>query len=226
MLLLSEAEKRFVQATAFLSGLCIFFYCYRVFVTQSFRFEFIFGNLALAWLGLFFGWLLAKKLKNRSWLNWENILLTILWLIFLPNTWYVMTDFLHILPLGEVSQLYDIAMVSSLVITGFMLGFASLYLVHLELRKRMSENKSTLIVVLVILLSSFGIYLGRDLRWNSWDVITNPSSVILNVSDRVIDPLGHPRAINVTGLLFILISSVYFALWTIFKPTPPHGKRD
>jgi uncharacterized membrane protein len=223
---LNEAEKRFVQAAAFLSGLCIFFFSYRVFITQSFRFEFIFGNLALAWLGLFFGWLLVKNLKVKNWASWENVLLTVLWLVFLPNSWYVLTDFLHVLPLGEISQLYDIVLVSTLVVTGFILGFASLYLVHQEFRKRLSEVKSTALVVAVILLSSFGIYLGRDLRWNSWDVITNPSSLILNVSDRVIDPLGHPRAINITGLLFILIGSVYFALWIVIHPSRPRRKSD
>jgi uncharacterized membrane protein len=93
MVPLNEAEKRFVQAVGFLSGLCIFFYTYRVLMTQSFRFEFIFGNLALAWLGLIFGWLLVRKLKSKRWTNWESILLTVLWLMFLPNTWYVLTDF-------------------------------------------------------------------------------------------------------------------------------------
>jgi uncharacterized membrane protein len=226
MVLLNEVEKRFVRAAVFLSGLTVFFFSYRVLITQSFRFEFVFGNLALAWLGLFFGWLLVRNLRYKRWVSWQNILLSILWLMFLPNTWYVLTDFLHVLPLGEVSQLYDIVLISTLVFTGFILGFASLYLVHQELRKRLSENWSTIIVVLVIFVSSFAIYLGRDLRWNSWDVITNPSSVILNVSDRVIDPLGHPRAINITGLLFILIGSVYFALWTFLQPASPRRKSE
>jgi uncharacterized membrane protein len=226
MVPLNEAEKRFVQAVGFLSGLCIFFYTYRVLMTQSFRFEFIFGNLALAWLGLIFGWLLVRKLKSKRWTNWESILLTVLWLMFLPNTWYVLTDFLHVLPLGEISQLYDIVLVSTLVINGFVLGFASLFLVHKEFLKRLGENKSMLVVTLIILLSSFAIYLGRDLRWNSWDVITNPSSIILNVSDRVIDPLGHPRAINVTGLFFILIASTYFAFWTVINPVKPRRNSD
>jgi uncharacterized membrane protein len=70
----------------------------------------------------------------------------------------------------------------------------------------------------MILLSSFAMYLGRNLRWNSWDVLANPSGVILSVSDRIVDPLGHPRALNVTGLFFVFLSSIYFSIWMFFHP--------
>jgi uncharacterized membrane protein len=223
---LREQEKRFVQGVGFLSGLTIVAYAYRVAISQSFRFGFVFENLALAWLGLMFGWLLVNGLKKRHWLSWQNIVLTILWLAFLPNTWYVLTDFLHISPTGEVSQLYDIVLMSLLVINGFILGFTSLFIVHKELLKRLSETISSVLVIIVIFISSFGIYLGRDLRWNSWDVITNPGGLVLNVSDRVIDPFGHPRAINITGLFFILLCSVYFALWLFLQPVNTRGKHD
>jgi uncharacterized membrane protein len=174
--------------------------------------------LVLAWLGLVFGWLLATYLAKNSWLGWRSIGLTLLWLAFLPNTWYVLTDFLHVQPTGEVSEIYDIVLIGTLVINGFILGLTSLYLVHREILKRVGENISLLIVAGVILLSSFAIYLGRNLRWNSWDVIANPSGVILSVSDRIVDPLGHPRALNITGLFFVLLCSVYFAIWTFIHP--------
>lgn len=222
---LSEAEKRFVLAIGGLSALCIVFYAHRAVISRTFRFDFIFGNLALAWLGLIFGWLLVQQLTKTRWLSWQNLGLSILWLMFLPNTWYVLTDFLHVHPTGEVSELYDIVLISILVICGFALGFASLYLVHQEFRKRFSEQRSTLLVAGVIFVSSFSIYLGRVLRWNSWDVITNPSGVILNVSDRIIDPLGHQRAFNITGLFFVLICSVYFALWYILRSDKPRANK-
>jgi uncharacterized membrane protein len=223
---LTGIERRYVQSVGFLSGLCIVAYAYRVAISQSFRFGFVFENLALAWLGLIFGWLLVKKLKNQPWGGWQNIALTIFWLAFLPNTWYVLTDFLHVTATGEVSQLYDIVLMSLLVINGFVLGFTSLFLVHRELFKRFDEIKSGLVVIAVIFISSFGIYLGRELRWNSWDVLTNPGGLVLNVSDRVIDPFGHPRAINITGLFFILISCLYFALWSFLRPVSSRGKYD
>ncbi|HXY17835.1 MAG TPA: DUF1361 domain-containing protein [Candidatus Nitrosopolaris sp.] len=218
MLVLRETEKRYLQAMGLLSGLCLAFFVVRVILTDSSSFDFIPGNLVLAWLGLVFGWLLIRQLKVTRWASWQNISLSVLWLFFLPNTWYMLTDFIHVYPTGEISELYDIAMIGSLVITGFILGFTSLYLVHKELFKRFGAKPSAYLVAGVILLSSFAIYLGRDLRWNSWDVIANPSGLILNVSDRIIDPLGHLRAFNVTGLFFVLISVLYTAVWLVFRP--------
>ena len=108
----------------------------------------------------------------------------------------------------------------SLVFCGFSLGLASLFMLHKEFAKRLNRRQAYLVVEMVILLASFGIYLGRDLRWSSWDVVANPSSIIINVSDRVIDPLGHPSSINVTALFFILISVVYAAFYRYVATTP------
>jgi uncharacterized membrane protein len=217
---LSEVEKRFMKSAGLLSALCITFFVYRVLISDTIRFSFIFTNLALAWLGLIFGWLLVRYVKTNSWLSWRAVGLTVLWLSFLPNTWYVLTDFLHVQPTGEVSEIYDIVLIGTLAINGFILGFTSLYLVHIQMLKRLSENRTLILIAAVILLSSFAIYLGRNLRWNSWDVLANPGGIILNISDRIIDPFGHPRALNVTGLFFILLSSLYFAIWTFVRPQP------
>jgi uncharacterized membrane protein len=223
MSFLNEVEKRFLKSVGLLSALCIVFFIYRLLVTDTWRFSFIFTNLALAWLGLIFGWLLVYHLRKNSWLGWRSVALTVLWLAFLPNTWYVLTDFLHVKPTGEVSEIYDIALVGILVIVGFVLGFTSLYLVHRRMLKSISEQKSIFVVASVILLSSFAIYLGRNLRWNSWDVLANPGGIIVSVSDRIIDPFGHPRAINVTGLFFVLLSCLYFSIWMFLSP---HSQKD
>jgi uncharacterized membrane protein len=218
MSFLTELEERFVKSAGLLTALCLVFFTYRVLLSNTFRYNFIFGNLALAWLGLVFGWLLVRYVKNNNWLSWRAAGLTILWLAFLPNTWYVLTDFLHVEPTGEVSEIYDIVLIGTLVINGFVLGFTSLYLVHIQILKRLNENRSLILIAAVILLSSFAIYLGRNLRWNSWDVLADPRGIILNISDRIIDPFGHPRALNVTGLFFVLLSSLYFAIWQFVKP--------
>jgi uncharacterized membrane protein len=217
---LSEVEKRFVQSMAVLSGLCFFLLVARTLISGSGRYWFIPGNLILAWLGLVFGWFLVRQLATKRWASWQNVSLTILWLVFLPNTWYVLTDFLHVYTNGEISQIYDVVLITSLVVCGFILGFTSLYLVHQEFRKRLGDMQSGILITTIILASSFAIYLGRDLRWNTWDVIANPSGIILNVSDRIIDPLGHPRALNVTLLFFLLLSGMYLAIWLFFRPKP------
>lgn len=217
-MMLSEVEKRYLQALGFFSGVCLIIFVARLALTGTLRYWFVPENLSLAWLGLIFGWLLVRNLQKTRWLNWKNISLTLLWLFFLPNTWYVLTDFLHVYATGEISQLFDIVMIITLVITGFTLGFTSLYLVHRELYTRLGEMRSGAVVTGVILVSSFAVYLGRVLRWNSWDVLVNPGGIILSVSDRLIYPLDYPRALNVTLMFFVLLSSIYFSIWLIFRP--------
>lgn len=224
MILRTEVERRFVQSLATLSVLCLALLALRGLISGTTRYWFIPENLFLAWFGLIFGWLLVRQLESKPWKSWQNISLSILWLVFLPNTWYVLTDFLHVYYTGEVSQLFDIVLLASLVVCGFSLGFTSLYIVHREIRKRLTEPQSGVLVTLIILFCSFGIYLGRDLRWNTWDVVANPSGIILNVSDRIIDPWGHPRALNVTLLFFILLGGIYLAIWLFFRPQASRKK--
>lgn len=219
MELASIYGRRFILATALLSATDILLWLLRVILTGSNRYSFIIWNLILAWISFEMAYLLVRNLKKVRWANWENAVLSFLWLAFLPNSWYVLTDFIHIIPTGEISQLYDIVLISLLVINGFALGFTGLFLVHRELLKRFGIFKSYLTVEGIILLSSFAIFLGRDLRWNSWDVITNPQGIIINVSDQIIDPFGNPRAFNVTILFFILISVIYAAFTILTYPS-------
>ena len=223
-MVLSGVEKRFLQTLGILSALCLGLFVFRLLATGVSRYWFVPENLLLAWLALFFGWVLVQQLQSRGWRNWQSLVLTGLWLLFLPNAWYVMTDFIHVFDSGEISYLYDIAMITALTLTGFLLGFASLFMVHRQLLKRLDIFSSALLIGAVILLTSFAIYLGRDLRWNTWDILTNPSGLILNITDRLINPFGYPRALNVTAILFVLISTVYFALWLFLKPVATREK--
>lgn len=190
-------------------------YAIRVLLAHSTRYSFIPENLALAWTAPLAGWLLARRLKTARWRSWQAVFLTLVWLLLLPNTWYVLTDFIHVYSTGEVSLLFDIVLMGTLVISGFLLGFASLFMVQSEIKKRMGGPRAYQLAELVILISSFAIYLGRVLRWNSWDVLANPGGLIVNVSDRVAEPFAHPSAINTTGLLFIFLSVCYFAFWRL-----------
>jgi len=217
MVLLQRYGRRFLLAIGTLSVACLTIWVIRVLLTGNTRFSFIISNLVLAWVSLVFAVLLVRGLQKDRWLSSRNILLSVLWLAFLPNTWYVLTDFIHIYPSGEISQLYDIVLISLLVFTGFAIGFASLFLIHRELMLRFSKAKSYAFIEAIVLVASFAIYLGRDLRWNSWDVIANPG-LFVNVSDSILDPFGNPRALNVTLLFFTLISLLYFSFWLFTYP--------
>jgi uncharacterized membrane protein len=174
-------------------------------------------NLLLAWVALFVALWLEHILHRSLWSSWYALFVTALWLAFLPNTFYMISDFVHIQETTRVDLLYDVVMFSSFIFNGVILGFLSLAVVHWQLTKRVTSKVSAAIIGLVILLCSFAIYIGRDLRWSTWDIVTNPSSLLVDVSDRVLNPREHPQAFTTTISFFVLLTSVYVILWYVVR---------
>ena len=179
------------------------------------RYLFLIWNLLLGWLPLFFAWWLKARLAKSPWLSAGNLVLTLLWLGFLPNSFYIVSDLIHLHSTGEVSVLYDAAMLFSYIFNGYVLGFMSLYMVHVQLIKRLSLVIVNLVISSIILICSFAIYLGRYLRWNTWDVLINPAGLLFDVSDRIVNPIAHPQAFTTTFTFFILLSSMYIVCWQL-----------
>lgn len=187
----------------------------RVFVTQSMHLVFLIWNLFLAWIPLFFAFWLKAKLKTNHKPSWKEYLLGCLWLIFLPNSFYIISDLIHLQSSGDVSLLYDTAMVMSFVINGLLLGYISLYIVHKSVIKYLGSNGAFIFAQFAILLSGFAIYLGRYLRWNTWDIVFNPAGLVFDVSDRIINPGTHTFTFVVTGVFYIILGSTYAVLYRL-----------
>jgi uncharacterized membrane protein len=191
----------------------MWFLLVRVNATDSLFFGFLIWNLVLAWLPLAFGFALTRSLKQESWRSLRNIVFTLLWLGFLPNCFYLISDFVHLDYAGDIEPLYDVVLLTSFAFNGMVLGFAGIYLVHKELLKRLSNNISSSLIGAVLLVCSFAIYLGRYLRWNTWDILVKPAGLLFDVSDRLINPAAHGRTFGTTITFFILLSSMYFVIW-------------
>ncbi|HSX33010.1 MAG TPA: DUF1361 domain-containing protein [Candidatus Saccharimonadales bacterium] len=170
-------------------------------------------NLFLAWIPLGVALWLTRLLKHKLWSSWQAIVLTIAWLVFLPNSFYMITDFIHLRDYWQPDTVYEIIMFSSFILNAFILGLTSLYAVHSQLRWRMRDRNSTLTLGVIMLATSFAIYIGRDLRWNTWDVILNPASILFDLSDRLLHPFSHPEMFTTTLGFFALIASVYCIVW-------------
>lgn len=170
-------------------------------------------NLSLAWVPLVLAYFLVRKVAKESWGSWPAIGLSLGWLLFLPNSFYIISDLIHLEDMPRSSVLFDSVMFSMFIVTGLVLGYTSLYMVHRQLRRRLGGLRTGSFISALLLLCSFAIYLGRDLRWNSWDVLVNPAGILFDVSERLIDPLAHPQAFSVTAMFFVLLSSLYWAAW-------------
>jgi len=208
-----SARLNFALALLLATLASLLLYAYGAWRNHSLAFNYLPWNLFLAWLPLLFALRLSYTLPYKLWSSWEALALSLLWLVFLPNSFYLVSDFIHLQDVQRVDVLFDAAMFTSFIYTGVLLGFTSLYLVHRQLRARLSMLASAGWVALVLLLCSCAIYIGRDLRWNSWDVITNPPGLLFDVSDRILHPRAYPQMFTTIFSFFVLLGSMYTLAW-------------
>ena len=189
---------------------------YKVFHNDYFWF--LPWNLFLAAVPLGFSWCLARVLNKKRWSDWLPLFLTAVWLLFLPNSFYVLSDIIHLKSMPDDQLMYQTALVGSFALTSFIFGLMSLSSVHQRLSQRVGKVFSGAIVAIVIAMCSFAIHLGRDLKWNSWDVALNSSGLVFDVSDRILHPASHPEMISTTASFTALIGGVYVVYYLVRRP--------
>lgn len=207
-----QRYRALIRALLLANGVSLFLLFIRVSATKSGDYSFMLWNLLLAWIPVLISMWLVAELRHRSWRESRMILLSVVWLFFLPNSFYMMTDLIHLQQTGDIGLLFDVVLLLSFIMNGLVAGFLSVYLVHEALLKRRSADMARSVVVGTLLLVSFAIYLGRSLRWNSWDVLANPGGLLYDVSERVINPFSYPQALATTALFFLVLSSMYVVI--------------
>lgn len=125
----------------------------------------------------------------------------------------MLTDFVHLGETADINLLFDIVMLALFAVAGFIQGCTSLWVVHRPLIKRFGRLNSHLLVGLMLLASSFAVDMGRFLRWNSWDILLHPQTLLFDVSDTFLNPLNYNRSFLVTGVFFIATGCAYIAFW-------------
>ncbi len=159
----------------------------RIIKTDSLFYLFLVWNLFLAGIPYAITILLSiRKVKNIVF--WFGF---IIWLIFLPNSPYILTDLQHIRLSTLQSVWFDVLLILSFAINGMIIGFASLRIMQKLLQNKFSKQITNYLTYLILLLCGFGVYLGRVLRWNSWDILQNPIGIISDIFKRVLFPLEH-----------------------------------
>lgn len=166
-------------------------------------------NLFLAWIPLGLALWLERILRVSLWSGWSALLVTAAWLLFLPNSFYVVSGFVHLLEIPRADLFFDVVMFASFGLNGLALGYLSLFLVHSELRKRLSARTTGLLVAGILLVSSLAVYVGREMRWNSWDVVISPVGLLFDVTDRLLHAPSRPEIIFITLGYFVMLSSTY-----------------
>ena len=189
----------------------------RIVATDSTRYLFLIWNLLLAFVPLVLLLVLKNRLKNTAWWSVPNILITFAFIAFLPNAFYIMTDYKHLRGASEININYDILMINVFAWTGLLWGYCATLEFHKELKKRLSSSRALISMGLVFSAISFAIYLGRFVRWNSWDILVQPAAIIFDVSDQVINPSMHVNAYFYTFIFFISLFSIHYTLWRLIS---------
>lgn len=210
----SELVRRVVLFGA-LIGWCAALLVLRFLYSGSPAFAFLAWNLFLAAVPAVAAWRFTRAAGKRSaaviQLSWFAI-----WLAFLPNAPYVVTDFRHLAPVPEFPLWYDVALLASCAGTGLLLGYASLADVHAVIARKFSAMMGWALAAGALFLSGFGIYLGQMLRWNTWDALTNPGALFSDTVRRLSDPLSRTEALGITltyGMMLLLGYIALRVLW-------------
>jgi uncharacterized membrane protein len=161
-----------------------------------------------------------RTAHNRRSPTVVQLALIALWLLFLPNAPYLVTDFVHLSPGTPLLSWYDLMLLLSCAGTGLLLGYASVFDVHAMAAVRFGHKLGWVTVVVALLLSGYGVYLGRVQRWNSWDIVTNPGGLLGSIADILLNPLAHLQVYALSGLISAVLLLGYTALRMTMGPVP------
>ncbi len=159
----------------------------RYYMSGRMTYVFLFWNLILAFVPYVISeCLLHIDLKNKKLIF---IMLSFLWLLFFPNSPYIMTDLFHLKPKTGAPFWYDLMLLLSYSFNGFFLGFLSLLSMENMVSNYFSRRISHIFTFLSLIACSIGVYVGRYLRWNSWEVFTKPFSLLQELQDQDFYPI-------------------------------------
>jgi uncharacterized membrane protein len=196
------------------SALCLALELLRERRYDSADYRFLVWNLFLAWIPLLLALLVYDRYRRGTRLG-ALVPAAALWLLFLPNAPYIVTDFVHLSASSSAPLWFDGIELSAYAWTGMLLGFVSLYLVHAVVRHRFGALAGWCGALAVLSLASAGVYLGRVQRWNSWDLLTEPGGRLAQLHGHFADPASLGRPAAVTLAMTALLTMAYFAFYVL-----------
>jgi uncharacterized membrane protein len=187
-------------------------YFVRVLISHRSEYNLLVWNLFLAWLPYGFSMVTAglHRLYVKGW--WLLLVPGLAWLVFFPNAPYLVTDLYHLEYRPPVPMWFDIGLISIYAFTGFFLAAASLRTMQSLVRAYLGRLVSWLFAFFAIGLGGLGIYLGRFVRVNSWDLLFHPFRIARELAAPVFNPLDNLRFFGFT-LMFTAILLVFYLMF-------------
>jgi uncharacterized membrane protein len=182
-------------------------------ISGSENYAFLIWNLFLAWIPFLISYFTYTVNLSRRQVLVVVPMAAFLWLIFFPNAPYILTDFQHLAGNWRDAPVwYDVMLLIWFSFTGLLLGMVSLFLMQEIIRREFGRWVGWGFVAVVTVLTSAGVYVGRFLRWNSWDIFFRPGSMAEYSLQSAQDP--SLRSIGFTTLFGTFFLFLYLTLYT------------
>lgn len=193
-------------------------YAGRVYWTRSWVYLFLVWNLFLAWIPYWSSFGVAYFYNRHPRLWWLLPIPGVIWLAFFPNAPYLLTDFLHLQPHSGTLFWYDVVFISAFAWTGLFLAVFSLRTMQNVVKSLAGAIAGWLFVAGVIGLSGLGIFLGRFLHWNSWDVLFHPKAILKDMLLPLTNPLQHTHTFAISMLFATFLLVCYLTITAVGPP--------
>jgi uncharacterized membrane protein len=183
----------------------------RMLATQTIEYIFLPWNLFLGFIPY---WITRWMIKNEAALKNKITFGLVLaaWLLFIPNSFYIITDLVHFARVRTAPTWFDILLIFSFAWNGILFGITSFRYIEVIMIKIRGRNFSISFVFFVMLLNAFGIYIGRFLRYNSWDIISNPFDLAADIFNMVFHPFANEYAWGMTISYAIFMTFIYITI--------------
>ena len=180
-------------------------------VTQTIEYVFLPWNLFLAFVAYWITWWMTRNISIIE--NKVKLIIALAsWLLFIPNSFYIITDLFHLIHVRTAPKWFDLLLIFSFAWNGIICGIISIRRIELITTLVRGKGFSMLLIFTVMWLNAFGIYIGRFLRYNSWDIISDPFSLAADIIRMIIHPVESGYAWGMTLCYAVFISLLYFTI--------------
>ncbi len=173
-----------------------------------FAHEWLAYNLFLAWLPLAFAFVTVRTPGRMA------LLPAVAWLAFLPNAPYLVTDLIHVGE-GGGDAAYDALLIGIAATVGLVLGGLSLALVQARVAVAAGARAGWLFAYGVLALAGLGVYIGRVLRWNSWDAFVRPLDIVSDIAASGAKVMSEPGLFSAGLVLALVFLAAYGACFRL-----------
>lgn len=188
----------------------------RMIYTGEHVFVFMAWNLFLAYIPYVLSVWLSQ---TPSWIEnrFKFVMVFGIWLLFIPNAFYILTDLYHLGWHPGVPLWYDLVLIGSCAWNGLLLGVLSVRQMEKIIRSHFFRKNELLFIYPIMFLNAFGVYVGRYLRFNSWDVITNPFGLITDILEILLHPIQNMYGWGMIICYSVFMTLIYFTIKRLSK---------